>query len=125
MEKLGLTLSGKVKVFAKDFNGRTSYSMSIGQKKEDNTWENMNIQLQFKQGVVIANESIVDIKHSFMTFYTTKNNEQKLKIVVMEFEGKDLKYDKAVEVSDERTSILDSVLTSKEYLKIDLYVIRV
>jgi hypothetical protein len=87
--KYGLKPTGIIKVWAKEYNGKMTYSTSISNKKQDGTWENMYISLQIKGEP--SNE--IEVLDSFLSFFTYKNGKQAVKIVVNEYvnrlEGQD------------------------------------
>jgi len=81
--------TGECKVFRRDYNGRALYSTSIGSKKQDGTWENAYIGLQFKKGVELQDRTGINIKDAFLTFYKKKTGETVWGIFVMDFEQKE------------------------------------
>ena len=87
--KLGINITGAVKVFAKEYNGKMSYQTSIGSKKQDGTWENMFISLQIKDNP----SKEIEIIKGFLSFYTKQDGTKVLKLVVTEYvnrtEGQD------------------------------------
>ena len=78
-----MKVTGKTRVFKNDYNGNTYYTTSISNKKEDGTYENMYISIQFKKGMEV--EGNIDITDSFLTFYKDKNGIPKIKLVIMEY----------------------------------------
>jgi len=84
-----IDVSGETKVFVKEFNGKPSYSTSIGKKKQDGTWDNAYINLQFMKGIEIADGTKIDIQKGWLTFYINKENKPVWQIFVMEFESED------------------------------------
>ena len=74
---------GKTRVFKNDYNGNTYYTTSISNKKEDGTYENMSISVQFRKGQEV--EGNIEINDSFLTFYKDKNGMPKIKLVIMEY----------------------------------------
>ncbi len=59
-------------IFAKEVNGRTLYSTSIGRKNVEGEWENASILVNFPKGTQIANKTIIDIKNGWLSFYPSK-----------------------------------------------------
>lgn len=92
--------TGQAMVFAKEYDGRTYYSTSIGKKKQDGTYENGYIDLQFKKGVEIPNKTKIDIKNGWLTFYL-KDKKPTWQIFVSEFEMEGGDYEGFAQVSDE------------------------
>jgi hypothetical protein len=80
-------VTGTTKVFRKDYEGRALYSTSIGKKKQDGTWENAYINLQFKKGVDIADGTMIDIQNGWLTFYMNKEGKAVWQLFISEFEG--------------------------------------
>lgn len=78
-----MKVTGETMIF-KNQNG--SYSTTISNKKEDGTYENMYLAVNFRKGTEIKNKTKINILDSFMSFYKDKNGLPRLKIVVMEFE---------------------------------------
>lgn len=76
---------GKTMVFRKDFNDRAFYSTTIGKKKQDGTYDNGYINLQFKKGVEMGDRTTIDIKNGWLTFYL-KEKTPVWQIFVSEFE---------------------------------------
>ena len=74
---------GKAKIFKNEYNGKTYYSTSISKKKEDGTYENMYLTVQFRKGQ--ETDGDIDITNGFHSFYTDKNGVPKIKIVVLEY----------------------------------------
>lgn len=73
---------GEVTIFK---NEQGNYSTSISNKKEDGTYENMYISVQFKKGVVIPNKTKIDVDNGFLSFFKTKEGMPKVKLVITEF----------------------------------------
>ena len=78
-----MKITERTRIFKNEYG---NYSTSISNRKEDGTYENMYIAVNFKKGVEVANNTVIDIKNGFLGFYKTKEGLPKLKIVVMEFE---------------------------------------
>lgn len=84
--KQGLQVAGLIRIFAKEINGKMSYSTSISSKNQDGTYDHMYISVQFPKGTIIQNKSDVTILEGFISFYKNKNGLAIPKIVVMKFE---------------------------------------
>lgn len=80
-------ITGQTKVFRKDYEDRALYSTSIGKKKQDGTWDNAYINLQFKKGTDIADGTMIDIQNGWLTFYMNKDKKPVWQIFVSEFES--------------------------------------
>ena len=62
------------KVYRKDFDNGTRYSMQISKKDMQGNYQNTFIELKFKKDVVIDNETFIDGK-GWLSFYFDKNNK--------------------------------------------------
>lgn len=71
------------------FKNDIGYSTSISRKKEDGSYENMFIPVNFKKGVEVENKTKINITNGFLSFYKTKEGLAKIKLVVMEFTTED------------------------------------
>jgi hypothetical protein len=80
-----MNILGKCKLYAKEFNGKITYSTSINRKEQDGTYKNMYIQVQMPKDITIENNIEINITKGFITFYEDKNNLSHIKFVVMEF----------------------------------------
>lgn len=78
-----MKVTGKTRIFKNEYNGNTYYTTSISNKKEDGTYENMSISVQFRKGQEV--EGNIEINDSFLTFYKDKNGMPKIKLVIMEY----------------------------------------
>lgn len=80
-----MEIRGETMIFANEKGG---YSTTISNKKQDGTYDNMYIAVNFKKGVTLENKTKIDITNGFLSFYKNKNGLALLKIVVMDFEIK-------------------------------------
>lgn len=82
-----MDVSGKTKIWAKEFNGRTAYSRTISSREfkdgQQGDWIREYESVQFPKGAVIPNGSIVELK-GFEAVYKTKD-AVKRKLVVQEY----------------------------------------
>ena len=78
-----MKVTGKTRIFKNEYNGRTNYTTSISNKKEDGTYENMYLQVQFKKGM--ETEGNIDIKDGFLSFYKTKEGMPKIKLIILDY----------------------------------------
>lgn len=81
----------RVKVFAQDYNGKTSYSLGVsskryvdGQRTDD--WVNGYLPIQFTQGAP-SNGQTISIDKSFLSAYEGKDGKAGIKLVVQEWSG--------------------------------------
>ena len=84
--KQNLQIVGTTRIFAKEINGKTSYSTSISSKKQDGTYDRMYIAVQLPKNTVLQNNTDITILEGFMSFYKSQEGLAKIKIVVMKFE---------------------------------------
>lgn len=77
-----MKITGETMIFKNDIG----YSTSISNKKEDGTYENMPISVNFRKGIEVPNKTKINILDGFLSFYKTKNDEKRLKLIVLSFE---------------------------------------
>lgn len=80
---MAVKVTGEMMIFSND----KGFSTSISNKKEDGTYDNMFIAVNFRKGVSVENKSKINVTNGFLSFYKTKDGLAKPKIVIMEFEG--------------------------------------
>ena len=81
---MGMRINGENVMIFKNENGR--YTTSISNKKEDGSYENAYLQVQFRKGVELENKTKINIKDGFLTFFRTQEGNIVYKIVVLDFE---------------------------------------
>jgi len=81
---MGMRINGENVMIFKNENGR--YTTSISNKKEDGSYENAYLQVQFRKGVELENKTKINIKDAFLTFFRTQEGNAVYKIVVLDFE---------------------------------------
>lgn len=74
-----------ITIFRKDYEGRTFYQTGLSKKKQDGSYENGYIPVQFKKGVELDNQTKIYIKNAWLTFYKTKDNKTVHYIFINEF----------------------------------------
>lgn len=80
---MAVKVTGEIMIFSND----KGFSTSISNKKEDGSYDNMFIAVNFRKGVSVENKSKINVTNGFLSFYKTKDGLAKPKIVIMEFEG--------------------------------------
>ena len=80
---MSLKVTGEILIFKND---KGAYSTSISKKKEDGTYENMKISVNFKKGTELENKTKINITNGFLSFWKNNQGLPQLKLVVMEFE---------------------------------------
>lgn len=82
-----ITLTSKnMMIFKNEKDGRISYSTTIANKKEDGSYDNASIQVQFRKGVEVENKSKINVTNGFLSFYRKQDNTPVFKFIVMDFE---------------------------------------
>lgn len=72
---LNSNFTGEVMIFMNEREGRKSYSMGISKKKQDGSYENGFMPVQFKKDVTLNNKTKIEIKKAWLSFYkTTEGN---------------------------------------------------
>lgn len=59
----------KEMIFAKDYNGKTLYSLGISKKNQDGTYTKGYISCKFKNGTEIKTQTLIKIKNAWLDFY--------------------------------------------------------
>lgn len=84
-----MRINGETMIFKNEYG----YSTTISNKKQDGTYENMTIPVQFKKDDVeaqnIPTKTKINIKNGFLTFYIGKvGNEEtkKVKAMILDYE---------------------------------------
>lgn len=85
-----MKVSGKTKIYRKDFDGRPAYSRRIawqeykdGQKGE---WFGIYEDVKLPKGTDIPDKTMIEIKDAFETGYKKTNGTLSRRLVVMEFD---------------------------------------
>lgn len=56
-------------IFRRDYNGKPSYSLGLSKKKQDGSYEKGYINVNFKKGVELQNQTKIKIKSAWLDFY--------------------------------------------------------
>lgn len=80
-----MNITGQTMIFRND----KGYSTTISNKKEDGTYENMFISVNFKKGIEVENKTKINIVNGFLTFYTNNAGNKIPKLVITDFEGQE------------------------------------
>lgn len=114
-------------IFVKEYNGKKYYKVGLSRKKQDGSYENGYVDIQFKQGIEFENKEQIYIKDAFLTFYKSKDEHTIPYIFVMDFEKLEdtikhsketdiVKQDTKDEFKDLGTSLsTDDILTEDDY----------
>ena len=77
-----MDIKGKTMVFKNDYG----YSIAISNKNQEGKYEKMYLSIQLPKNTELENQTIIDIKKGFLSFYKTKNGLAKLKVIVLEYD---------------------------------------
>ena len=78
-----MRISGETMIFK---NEKGMYNTTISNKKEDGTYENMRISVNFRKGIEIEDKTKINIKDGFLSFWKNKDGLPQIKLVIMDFE---------------------------------------
>lgn len=83
-----MDVTGKTKVYRRDFDGRPSYSRAISSREykdgQQGDWMTVYEPMQMPRGTNIPDRSIIEITKAFEAVYRSKDGIKK-KLVVQEF----------------------------------------
>lgn len=80
---MSITIEGKAKVWAKDFDGRTVYSISIGSKDQEGRMQYAYQPVRFRKGEKVENGTLID----FRAFPSVSIGKEKNRLIwqILEF----------------------------------------
>ena len=78
-----MRITGETMIFK---NEKGMYNTTISNKKEDGTYENMRISVNFRKGIEIEDKTKINIKDGFLSFWKNKDGLPQVKLVIMDFE---------------------------------------
>ena len=81
-----MNITGTIKIFKREYEGKELYSTSLTNKNMDGTYENMYITAQLPKGTVLDNNTKINVIKGFMSFYRNKIGLAQPKVVIQEFE---------------------------------------
>lgn len=81
-----MNISGETMIFKND----RGYSTTISNKKEDGSYENMFIPVNFRKGTELPNKTKINVINGFLSFYKTKDGLPKIKLVIMDFQAEEI-----------------------------------
>lgn len=89
-----MEVSGKTKLYRKDFNGHPAYSRRIASKEykdghATDNWLGVYEPVQMPRNTDLADKTTVTITKAFEAVYNDKNGNPKRKLVVREYEAED------------------------------------
>ncbi len=80
-----MNISGKMRIFRNQYDDRVSYKTSISNKIGEQ-YQYYNIDVQLPKGKDVLNNHDINVKNGFLSFYYDKDNNPRLKAIVMDFE---------------------------------------
>lgn len=81
-----MDISGTMRIYKNEFEGRTSYSTTISKKDQFGNYENLYISVQLPRDVALESNSRINVTKGFLSFYKTRQGLPKIKAVVQDFE---------------------------------------
>ena len=98
---MSTNIEGKAKVWAKDFDGKKVYSISVSNKDQQGNWVNAYQQIRFKRGIDVENGTEID----FRAFATVSIGREKNTVIwqITEFRlaGDDMAADNFTQLSND------------------------
>ena len=70
-----ITIEGKAKVWAKEFDGKMAYSISVSNKDQEGKWHNAYQSIRFKKGERVENGTVIDFR-AFPTIIIGKDKNR-------------------------------------------------
>lgn len=74
-----------VKIFSKDYEGKTYYKMGLSKKDKEGHYVNGYIDARFRKDIKVDTDKRIYIKDAWLDFYLDKDNKTKLYIFINEF----------------------------------------
>lgn len=82
---MNIVTDKQVKVFRRDNEFGTFYSLGISKKNQNGSYEKGYMPCQFKKDVSVENQSMIYIRNAWLSFYL-KDKETKPYVFINEFE---------------------------------------
>lgn len=82
-----MNITGIIRIYKKEFEGKTMYSTTVSKKDQFGNYENMYISVQLPKDVNLENNSKIEVTNGFLSFYKTNQGMPKIKVVVLEFKN--------------------------------------
>jgi len=84
-----MNVTGRTRIFRRDFNGRPAYSRRISAQEYNNgvkgDWMNAYENVQFPQNTDLPDKTDIEVTKAFETLYRNRNGEIVRKLVVQEY----------------------------------------
>lgn len=84
-----MNILGKTMIFRNEYKGKSIYSTTISNKDINGNYTSMYLSVQLPKNVELENKTMINITNGFLSFFKTKDELPKIKLVVMEFEIED------------------------------------
>lgn len=81
-----MNISGKCKLFRKDFDNGISYSTTISNKNIEGKYEHMYVIVQMPKYTILEDKTNINITNGFLSNYKDKNGLMKIKLVVLDYD---------------------------------------
>lgn len=78
-----MNITGKIMIFKNNFG---FYEGTISNKKQDNTYENMYVSINFNKCEAPENKTLINVTDGFIGFYKTKEGLPKPKFIISNYE---------------------------------------
>ncbi len=85
MLRINITGENQV-IFRNEKNGKVFYVTSLSKKDAERKWENGNILIRFPKDVDIPNQTKINIKNAWLSFWKTQDKKTVVFIFCNEFE---------------------------------------
>ena len=93
--------SEKVKIYAKEFNGKMFYRARLSKKDKNGQYENGYIDVKLPKDTTIEDKTEINITKGFLSFYKSKENKDVFYIVVQEFSKENATQEKTSYTAEE------------------------
>ncbi len=98
-------------VFRNEKNGKVFYAIGVSKKRQDGSYENAFIPVQFKKNVNLENQTNIYIKEAWLSFYKTKDNKSVFYIFINDYETVEQVAHKEYEYSSITTNEIPEEMT--------------
>ena len=82
---LNLSITGEATIYRSDKFGYPLYSIKLS-NQIDGVWENDFMQVGLPKGAELQNNTKIQIKHAFFSFYKKSTNEKVHKLIVTSYD---------------------------------------
>ena len=75
-----------VKIFKKEYNGKTYYKIGLSKKDKDGNYINGYVDAVFRKDVDVDDSKKIYIKNAWLDFYKTKDNKTVVNVFINKFD---------------------------------------